>query len=432
MSKGKTNIQGIYVVWRAGGTCDALRVIVRPSGASPVVISSKTFPLLKSVNDVIRQKGLRQSAALEDAEVKQFFDRLCQELKQEYALSYYETVEKLELKRKGFDFESSLDEFEAYKSRHSISHSYRRVVEKFWLPFFLGKHNAQHPRDFLELHEEAEYHLRSARTRGGQRYSPAAYNRKTTPFNEYMRFLLKKRVIEQKHFITLDPKLTLEEKKRKRFNPVRSTDTYSKEELLDIKRRIDAYYSHPTDDLKWKLRAYGIFLGSFCLGLRIGNVLGLPAGNLRPNDHIPHAQLKDNVVNGWSRGVKGDLRIEDATKTSHDENIKVPFLLPNISVCRDLACFLMTYIPANEPILQCSTGVPCRWWKEISRKCKFRYIHPHGGKHGFATIGAANLHLFKNNPYLLQFCCLHKDYRTTQKYINQKSDEVLKQFGKIS
>lgn len=429
MSKGKTNIQGIYILWRPGETCDALRIVIRVPEKAPVTISAKTFPLLKDVNNVIRRKSLRQNVALEDGEVKQLFDRLCQELKQEYALSYYRTVEKLELKKKGFDFESSLDEFEAYKSRHSISHAYRTTVENFWLPFFLKTHSCEHPKDFVDLNEEAEYFLRSARTLKGKHYSPAAYNRKTTPFNEYMRFLLKRRVIKQKDFFTLDPKLTLEERKRRRHAPVRSTDTYSQVELFDIKRRIDAVYFHPIDDLKWKLRAYAIFFGSFCLGLRIGNVLGLPAGNLKPNVPVPHAQLKDNVVSGWSRGLKGDLRIENATKSSHDDNVKVPFILPSVEVCQEVACFLMTHIREEDPILKCSTGVPCRWWREVARKCKFRYIHPHGGKHGFATIGAANLHLFKNNPYLLQFCCLHKDYRTTQKYINQKSDEVLKLFG---
>ena len=430
MSKGKINIQGIYTLWRPGTKCDALRVIVRPSQKPPVVISAKTFPLLGTINDLIRNKGLRSNAALDDGEVKSFFDRLCQELKQEYALSYYRAIEKIELKKKGFDFEESLEAFETYKSSHSISHSYRNIVEKFWLPFFLNKHSCSHPRDFVNFHAEAESYLRSAKTKYGTPYSPAAYNRKTTPINEYMRFLKKKRVIESAQFFTLDDRLTLEERKRKKINPVRSTDTYSKSELVEIKRRIDATFSHNTEeDLKWKLRAYGIFLGCFCFGLRIGNVLGLPAGNLFPNADVPYAQLKDNVVSGWSRGLKGDITIENATKTSYDDNVKVPFLLPSVKICQELAVFLMTHIPADEPILKCSTGVPCRWWKEIARRCKFRYIHPHGGKHSFATIGAANLQLFKNNNYLLQFCCLHKDYQTTQKYINQKSDEILKLFA---
>lgn len=336
-------------------------------------------------------------------------------------------MEKIQLKGKRFNFEESLSEFETYKSRHSVSYAYRRFLEMFWIPFFIEHHSCEHPRDFVEFQTEADFHLRTAKNKFGRRYSPASYNNKTTPLNEYMRFLLKKRIITHEQFFTLDHKLTLEERKRRSYVPVRTTDTYSVEELKEIKLKIDSRY-HSPERLQWKLRAYGLYLGCFCLGLRVGNVLGMPTSNLHPDHEIPYAQLKDNIVKGWSRGLSGDLTIENATKTGHDENIKVPFILPTVEICIEVSRFLKRNLKPKDVILNCSTCIPSRWWKRIAKECGFRYIHPHGGKHGFATIGAANMGLFQNNPYLLQYCCLHKDYRTTQKYINQKSDEVLKQF----
>lgn len=282
-------------------------------------------------------------------------------------------------------------------------------------------------RDFIDFQSEAEFYLRTAKTLKGRLYSPAGYNRQTTPLNEYMRFLLKRKIISSDQFFTIDYRLTLEERKRRAFVPVRTTDTYTIGELGEIKAKIDSTFGSP-DLLKWKLRAYAIYLGSYCMGLRVGNVLGPPVQNLKPDDDIPHVQLKDNIVNGWSRGLKGDLKIENATKTAHDENLKLPFILPSVDVCKSVAKFLIANLEPDDRILGCSSGVPSKWWQQIAKRCGFRYIHPHGGKHGFATIGAAHLHLFKNNPYLLQYCCMHKDFRTTQKYINQKSDEVLKQF----
>lgn len=426
MSKGQTNIQGIYPMWREGNNWDALRIAIRQPNKPQMMISSKIYPPLRLINDILKKKKIKKEDAFSDPEIEHFFDRLCQDLKAEYALPYYRILEKLELKRKGFNFEESLNEFETYKSRHSISHAYRVFVEKFWLPFFISK-SCEHPRDFINFQSDAEFHLRTIKNKFGKLYSPASYNNKTTPLNEYMRYLLKKKVITPDQFFTLDYRLTLEERKRQTYIPVRTTDTYSMEELKKIKIRIDQTYDD-RESLPWKLRAYGLYLGSFCMGLRVGNILGLPVSNLKPDDEIPHAQLKDNIVNGWSRGLSGDLKIENATKTSHDNNIKLPFVLPSIDICKDVVGFLKSHLKAMDPLLDCSTGVPSRWWKRIARECKFRYIHPHGGKHGYATIGAANLHLFKNNPYLLQYCCLHKDFRTTQKYINQKSDEVLKQF----
>ena len=430
MSKGQTNIQGIYKMWRSYPTWSALRVAIRaPNERQQITISGKLYPLLKSINDYLEANKLHQEQAEESAEFKQLFDRLCQELKKDYALPYYKILEKLDLEKKSFNFKDSLDDFETYKTRHSISHAYRIYVERFWLPFFLNKKLCQHPRDFVEHHAAAEFYLRSTKNKHGRLYSPAAYNSMTTPLNEYMRFLLKTRVIEQSQFFTVDHKLTLEERKRRLHTPVRTTDTYTVKDLESIKEKIDARYFDP-EDLKWKLRAYAIYLGSFCMGLRVGNILGTPTKNLRPDAEVPYLQLKDNIVNGWSRGLKGDLLIEDATKTSCDDNVKLPFLLPTKEICIEVANFLKKHIKPNDKILKCSSGVPSRWWRQISEDCGFRYLHPHAGKHSFATIGAANMHLFNDNPYLLQQCCLHSDYRTTLKYINKKSDELLKQFLK--
>lgn len=427
MSKGNTNIQGIYILWREWQDRDALRIIIRPPNGKSTIISSKTYPLLGTINRVIKQKKLKKTVALEDPEVKHFFGRLCQELKQDYILPYYQTLEKLDLKRKGFDFEESLEEFKNYKSMHSIPYAYSREMEIFWLPFFINKKCCEHPKDFIEFQSDAEFYLRAASGQKVKRYAPSSYNKKTTSLNEYMRFLLKKRIISKDQFFTVDFKLTMEERKRRLHAPVRSTETYALDELAEIKTKIDATYN-TADQLQWKLRAYGIYLGSYCFGLRVGNVLGMPTANLLPDDEVPHAQLKDNVVAGWSRGLRGDLRIENATKTSYDENVKIPFILPSVEICQNVSRFLKMHIGPQEPILKCSTGVPGRWWRKIAKDCNFRYIHPHGGRHGFATLGAANLHLFNNNPYLLQYCCLHQDFRTTQKYINQKSQNILMQF----
>ncbi len=152
---------------------------------------------------------------------------------------------------------------------------------------------------------------------------------------------------------------TLEERKRRIKKPVRNTDTYTASDLLEIKKKIDLTFAGSAN-LQTKLRAYGILLGCYCMGLRVGNVLGLPVKNLFPDAEVPHLQLKDNVVSGWSRGIPGQIKIEDATKTSHDENIKLPFLIPSKEFCLDIARFLITHKHPDEPLVNCSVSVLSR------------------------------------------------------------------------
>jgi integrase len=68
-------------------------------------------------------------------------------------------------------------------------------------------------------------------------------------------------------------------------------------------------------------------------------------------------------------------------------------------------------------------------WRKIADECGFEYSSPHGWKHSYATNGAMNLQgWYKGNSYLLQKCCMHEDFRTTSKYINDTSDSFLGAF----
>ncbi|MFN7903585.1 MAG: hypothetical protein ACK5P5_00225 [Pseudobdellovibrionaceae bacterium] len=85
--------------------------------------------------------------------------------------------------------------------------------------------------------------------------------------------------------------------------------------MHEIKTAIDHTYK---ENLEMKKKAYAIFFG-VCTGLRRGNLLGLIAECLHPDDEIPNFDLKDNIVSGWSRGEKGALVFEDSTKTTSGE-----------------------------------------------------------------------------------------------------------------
>jgi len=148
----------------------------------------------------------------------------------------------------------------------------------------------------------------------------------------------------------------------------------------------------------------------------------------RPNP--PHFQLKDNVVSGWSRGEVGTIVIENATKTSYDENTKIPLIQPDIKIIVDVAKFLKQNLKPDQRLLDCAPDTISKWWRKICGECDIPFVHPHGWRHSYATLGAMNLKKwYRGTPYLLQACCQHASYRTTEKYIQGTSDELLERFS---
>src|SRR5690606_9798336 len=106
-------------------------------------------------------------------------------------------------------------------------------------------------------------------------------------------------------------RITSEMKKRGLSSASRKKDTYTEEDLLNIKLKIDERYGNE-DPIK--IRAYAIFFG-VCTGLRRGNLLGIRTKNLYPNSEVPHFETSDNIVPGWSRGIAGNVTLENSTKT---------------------------------------------------------------------------------------------------------------------
>jgi len=431
MAKGQTNIQGIYPMWRKGKKFDAFRIAVRKPNEEQVQISAKIQPTLRQINGFLRAKEYNQKNAEQDNDFQALMHRLFQELKLEYGLQIYRGQEALDLKRKSFDFERSIDEFASYKKeKHSNSHSVKQWLIKFWMPFFFDK-GCQHPKDFINWQAEAETHIQSAVTRHGKKYSFNSYATLAGPLNTYMKYLLAKRYIGQEDLFTIDVKMTLEQRKQsgrrgKGVQAVRSNDVYSEQELLEIKEQIDSAYK---DSIEMKTRAYAMYFG-IATGLRRGNLLGLTADCLHPDDKIPHFDVMDNIVSGWSRGEKGKIVFENATKTTTGESIKLPFIQPSKELLIEVARFLKENLKPGQRLLDCSPDTVSKWWRRICKKCGFKFVHPHGWKHGYATIGALHLQdWYKGNPYFLQMCCLHSSFRTTEKYIRKVSNQFLKAFG---
>lgn len=220
---------------------------------------------------------------------------------------------------------------------------------------------------------------------------------------------------------------TLEQQKNGRSSLSRKRDAYTIEELLSIKLKIDETY---TEKPERKLRAYGILFGVYT-GVRRGNLLGLKAKNIFPDDEVPHFEIADNVVPGYSRGQKGVFVAPIATKTSAGDKIALPLLQPDEKVVVEVARYLKANLKPEQPLLKCDPNRVAKWWKEISRDCGFKYLSPHDWKHSYATNGALNLHVwYQGNAYLLQQCCLHRKFETTQKYIRQTSKAFLNAFRK--
>lgn len=418
MAKGKTSIQGLYFEFRTSLKCDVLRVWVRPPNGKQVGISAKLCTTLREINQYLRSNGLREAETLNDNQFQVLWHRLQQELKSEHGLRTYKIQEMLSLKTKEFDFESSIEEFKKYKSNTSVSHAYYSTMKRFWLPFFI-RLGCVHPCEFKNFLTQAETHIRTAETGRGERYSHHSYNVFCKVLNQYMVFLTKYKYVGPNDSFKLWITTTLEEKKRGQLKRKRSTDTFSLEEVIEIKQKIDKTYETRPEE---KAIAYGFYLG-ICTGLRQGNILGLKAENLYPDEAIPYFHVTDNIVSGWSRGIKGFVIFENATKTTSEEDgeVYLPFLQPSREIVCEVARYLKQCYRPHERILPLKPSQVYRRWQKIAEECGFKFLSPHNWKHSYATIGAERLDKwYKGDPRLLQLCCLHTSFKMTEKYIKKK------------
>ncbi|MBX7231488.1 MAG: hypothetical protein K1X29_05330 [Bdellovibrionales bacterium] len=81
MAKGRSAIQSIYPMWRAGKKFDSLRVAIRSPNDAQVQISSKVQPTLKQINAYLRAHKLKKAAANQDNHFQALKHRLYEELK---------------------------------------------------------------------------------------------------------------------------------------------------------------------------------------------------------------------------------------------------------------------------------------------------------------------------------------------------------------
>ena len=424
MIRAISSINGLYFVWRTGATCDALRAFVSKGREKPLAISAKLHPTLKEINRLLKARKLRAAQADQDPEFLKLKQRLEHELKSEYGLKAYTAMKRVDLKTRAFDFEQSLEEFKKYKANTGVSHAYYSTMKRFWLPFFI-QNGCNHPSEFKDFATQAETHIRTSETIHGEKFSHHTFNSFSKTLNQYMRFLLKHGYIPADRFFTVWITTTLEEKKRGQLKRKRSTDTYDLAEVIEIKRKIDkTYKDRPAD----KLLAYGLYLG-VCTGSRQGNLLGFKAEDLRPDDEIPHFRVSDNIVRGWSRGEKGAIVFENATKTTSEEDgeILLPLLQPSREIACEVACYLKQHYDSRERVLPLSPWQVYHRWKRIARECGFKFLNPHNWKHSYATIGGEHLReWYKDTPRLLQLCCLHSSLKMTEKYIKKKYAKSLR------
>lgn len=420
--KGQTNIVGLTPVWRAGKRNDAFRVFVFKDGKN-TAISAKIHPTLSEINFYLKSQRLKRAEAERDNRFQALKQKLFQELKSEFGLSIYHIEEKIALKTKEFNFEDSLEEFNSYLSDTGVAQTYCATVRRIWLPFFIQK-GCRHPKDFRQWRRQAQDHVRSAKkAKRNEPYSIHTRNSLVTPLNRYLEFLSEYDYISATDVFSLSSKITLEQKKRI-SSQARPRETYTLRDLLSIKEKIDTTYK---ENLSRKLEAYALYFG-LCTGLRRGNILGLKAKNLHPDAEVPYFETEDNIVDGWSRGQSGKVVIKKATKTFVG-SVSLPMLMPSKDILIEVAGFLKSHLPADSYLIdRTPTGVS-KLWKKIAAECKFPYLHPHGWKHSYATIGAEHLGTwFRGNPYVFQKCCMHEDFRTTQRYIDTRSENFLKAF----
>lgn len=432
----QTRVRGLTFQWRPAKGFDALRVSVYHN-TKPLWIKAKKHSTLNEINEYLKAKGLKQETAGSDNHFNTLKQRLVSELQSEYKLKSYIIEQKLELKTREFSFVKSLEKFVDNRSQEiSCVHNYKSILLSFWFPFFIKENGCEHPSDFIKWKRDIEDHIKSAKKRNGQKFSVNSYSGLTSALNEYMRYLLKKEYITQDKYFEVHIEVNkTEQQKRGKYKQARTLDTYSLEELFSIKEKIDNTYkiekgeAAESVDRKHtiKRRAYAFYLG-LCTGLRRGNILGLKAVNLHPHNEVPHIATKGNIVSGWSRtGTADKMILENSTKTFKG-SVSLPLILPDTKTLQDVCDFLIEHTPKGEYLIECYPDSVARFWRQISKECGFKFLHPHAWKHTYATIGGANMRWYGNDPLLLQLCCMHSKFETTLKYINNDKDQLLRMF----
>lgn len=424
MGKKTSAIIGVNFQFRPGKENDSLRAWIFAKGKFSS-ISAKVHPTLKTINTYLRDKKLRESHAEKDRDFVMMRQRLEHELCSEFGLATYKAIERLDMKTKDFDFEDSLEKFFVYKSNTSQPVTYRNCVRDFWLPFFLINKKCIHPSEFINYKAEAVLFVRSYKIKNsGESLSFHSYNNFSKALNQYIKFLHETSVINSTSVFSIWIQPTKEEIKRGKLRRKRSSDTYDISDLIEIKKRIDKTYA--TCNTK-KLEAYGYYLG-LITGLRQGNVLGLKAEDLFPDSEVPHFRVTDNIVSGYSRGEKGSIIFENATKTTTQEDgeIVLPFIQPSLDVAIEVARFLKNSYQPKERVCPGSPGGFYRVWKRIAKECGFKFLNPHNWKHSYATNGGEHLdEWYQGRPDLLQMCCLHESLTMTEKYIKKRFSKRL-------
>jgi integrase len=443
MGKIVSRTKGLKFYWRKGKTFDALRVqvhAVRENERSTFWIKASgddAHKILKQINNYLKKKKLKESKAISDEHFSALKERLEEDLKSKYGLSSYIAQKKVVLKTKEFDFNTWVESFCKSKSKKvSCAYSYRQWLLNFWLPYFVDEQGCEHPKDFIQFRGFVEDHVQSAMTKNGELYSPHTYKSMTVPFNEFLKYLAKKGVIQDGEVFKVSVSVTLEQEKRGNDQRKRKVGHYSANELYDIKKKVDAQYAISKEDTKdekldkkkRKLQAYAIFLGC-CMGLRRGNIIGLRVEDLFPENEIPHLVTKDNIVSGYSRGEEGAYRLVNATK-AFKGRVELPFIQPDVDLLVEVAKYIKEHLkkgyilPGNSQFNTIHPDTLNKLWMRISKECGFKYINPHSFKHSYSTRGAAKLsEWYDRNPYFLQRCCMHAKFETTQKYIHQSEGD---------
>lgn len=427
MSKGKTNIIGLIEDFRPNDHHDGYRVAVCKDGKQQAWIGPKVDPRVRQINDHLKRNRLREEQALEDKEFLRLRSTLHSVLKDEHGLREYRIRERIFHESKEFDFHASLDDFVEYKSDTSIPVRHRYYMEQIWLPFY-SELGCQHPREWKQYRGRARQHIKTVKKKErDERYSPETRVGIAATLNQYMNWCLSDGHITENEHFNLSAGLTLEQKKQSQSTQQRSKEVYSVDDLIDMKKKIDATYAN---NLLMKVRAYGIYFGVGS-GLRRGNLLGMESQDLQPDSElIPHFCTRHNIVDGSGRGKKGPQVLLYSSKTTVGI-VKLPMIQPSVGVLQEVARFLKAHLRPDEPIVKCHPSTVARWWKKICQECGFKYISPHGWKHSYATNGAEHfVEWYGGDAYLLQKCCMHESFQTTQKYINQKGDSLLKAFAK--
>lgn len=423
MGKKTSAVVGVNFKFRPGKQFDAFRAWVFKDGKYQS-ISAKVHPTLKGINQLLKERGWREAQAEKEHDFLKLKNRLEEELRSEFGLASFRVMERLELKSRDFDFERTLEEFKIFKDDTAIKIDYYDCMKNFWLPWFLGK-GCTHPKHFKQYRNQAELHVKTAKKKNGKPYSHNTYNVLCRTINQFMFFCEKFDYIGRDDTFKIWVNITLEQKKRESFENARSEDVYSLAEIEEIKIKIDRAYADRSNE---KLIAYCLYFGVIT-GLRRGNFAGMKAENLFPDAKTPYFLVRDNIVSGRSRGIKGYITQKDATKTSAGKPIAVPMVQPSIQVITEVARFIKANLEPSARLYPNNPDQIAKKWRSISTECGFRWLTPLDWRHSYATIGAINLaKMYKSNPLFLQRCCLHEDFRTTLDYIRKHAPEFLDAF----